>query len=136
MTATYADVLKITPEGDLADVVFSVGLVEHFLPTETAKAVRAHFDLVKPSGLVVITFPTPTWLYRAARAACEAIGVWKFPDERPLDPEEVLAVAREWGVVVFEKTLWPLIFTQYFVAVRAGASVSSATDQKMAAGSE
>ncbi len=125
VTATNLDVLHVPSGGDHADVVFSVGLVEHFSPSDTARAVRAHFKLVKPSGLVIVTFPTPTKLYRVARAVCEFIGVWKFPDERPLDPEEVLSVARELGTVEFEKILWPLVFTQYFIAVRARAAEKS-----------
>jgi cyclopropane fatty-acyl-phospholipid synthase-like methyltransferase len=139
VTATNLDVLKLPPGGDLADVVFSVGLVEHFSTRDTAEAVRAHFALVKESGLVIITFPTPTRLYRAARTACEFIGVWRFPDERPLDPEEVLRVAREWGTVVLEKTLWPLIFTQYFIAVRVRAAETSFPETgglRLAVGSE
>lgn len=121
VAATNASVLDLRPESGLADVVFSIGLVEHFSPGDTARAIRAHFDIAREGGLVIISFPTPTGLYRVARRLCEAAGVWKFPDERPLDPEEVLAVARERGTVVFEKMLWPLVFTQYLIAVRVGS---------------
>ncbi len=120
VVATNASVLDLRPEDDPVDVVFSVGLVEHFSPEETARAVRAHFGLAREGGLVVISFPTPTRLYRLARGLCEAAGIWQFPDERPLNPEEVLAIAREQGEVVFEKLLWPLIFTQHLIAVRVG----------------
>ncbi len=125
VTATNSDVLHMLSGGELADVVFSVGLVEHFSPSETARAVRSHFELVKESGLVIITFPTPTKLYRVARAICEFAGVWKFPDERPIHPEEILRVLHEKGTVVLEKTLWPLIFTQHLIAVRARATETS-----------
>src|SRR5262249_17358405 len=72
-----------------ADLVFSVGLIEHFDPAGTARAVQAHFDILRPGGTAIITFPTPTLLYRATRAIIEALGMWAFPDERPLDPAEV-----------------------------------------------
>ena len=139
VTTSKLDVLKMPSGGDLADVVFSVGLVEHFSVPDTAAAVRSHFNLVKDSGLVIITFPTPTWLYRAARAVCEFIGVWKFPDERPLRREEVRRALQGKGTVVFEKTLWPLIFTQHLIAVRGkmgGVETSMATDLALSAESQ
>ncbi|MDQ2844614.1 MAG: glycosyltransferase [Acidobacteriota bacterium] len=101
-----------------ADAVMSIGLIEHFAPAETRRAVLAHFDMLKPGGYALISFPTPTWLYRAARGLTEAVGAWKFPDERPLNREEVLAAVRERGEVVYEKVLWPLILTQRLLVVQ------------------
>ena len=102
-----------------ADLVFSIGLVEHFDPAQTRKAVLAHFDAARKGGLFIISFPTPTLLYVAARSIIEALGMWKFPDERPLQREEVVSAVRERGEVVFEKTLWPLILTQHAVVARS-----------------
>ena len=101
-----------------ADIVFSVGLVEHFDPDDTRKAVLAHFDALRPGGIAIITFPTPTLLYRMARGAIEAIGMWKFHDERPLDPREVIRAVEERGDVICERTLWPLILTQELIVAR------------------
>jgi SAM-dependent methyltransferase len=101
-----------------ADVVFSVGLVEHFNPPETRAAVLAHFGVLRPGGLAIVTFPTPTPLYRATRKFIEAIGQWKFHDERPLEVPEVLAAVRERGELLFQKTLWPLMLTQHLVVAR------------------
>lgn len=112
------DVLALPEMAWRADVVFSVGLIEHFDPPGTCKAIAAHFDVLRPGGYAIISFPTPTWLYVAARAVCEACGLWRFPDERPLRRKEVLLVLEGFGEVVFEKTLWPLIFTQHMMAVR------------------
>jgi hypothetical protein len=67
---------------------------------------------------VLITFPSPTWLYRASRRVIEAVGMWKFPDERPLDPEEVVAAIGEAAEVVYRKTLWPLVLTQHLIVAR------------------
>lgn len=100
------------------DVVFSVGLVEHFDVATTRQAVLAHFDVLKPGGIAIITFPTPTLLYRIARGCIEAIGMWKFLDERPLQPAEVASTVRERGAILFTKTLWPLILTQYLIVAR------------------
>lgn len=101
-----------------ADVVFSAGLVEHFDPAETRRAVLAHFDALRSGGTLILTFPTPTWLYRASRRLIEAMGLWKFHDERPLGLAEVTEAIREGGEVVYQKVLWPLILTQQLVVAR------------------
>ncbi len=67
-----------------ADAAFSIGLIEHFDPAGTRQAVASHFRLIRPGGCAIISFPTPTLLYRVARWLTEAVGAWKFPDERPL----------------------------------------------------
>jgi putative flippase GtrA len=112
------DVLNLPKLAVQADGVFSVGLVEHFDPKGTQKAVEAHFDLLRSGGCAMISFPTPTWLYSLARAACEAFGLWRFPDERPLSRAEISAVVSNFGEIVFEKTLWPLILTQRLMVIR------------------
>ena len=101
-----------------ADVVFSVGLIEHFSPADTRRAVLAHFQLLRPGGYAILSFPTPTLLYRVARGLCEIAGLWKFPDERPLERDEVLGIVRDRGHVIHEKLLWPLVFTQHLIVVR------------------
>lgn len=104
-----------------ADLAFSVGLIEHFDPRGTREAVVSHFRVVKPGGCAILSFPTPTLLYRAARRVTEAVGAWKFPDERPLDREEVMAAASGYGKLEFEKVLWPLVFTQRMMVFRKNA---------------
>lgn len=101
-----------------ADAVFSIGLIEHFDRAGTRTAVESHFALIKPGGCAIISFPTATWLYRAARWIAESAGVWQFPDERPLERSEVEAAARAFGRVEFEKILWPIVFTQRLMVFR------------------
>ena len=84
----------------------------------TRAAIQSHFRVVKPGGCAIISFPTPTLLYRVARRITEAAGAWKFPDERPLDRDEVLAAANDWGRLEFEKILWPIVFTQRLMVFR------------------
>lgn len=45
-------------------------------------------------------------------------GMWKFHDERPLEPPEVAAAIRERGDIVCEKMMWPLMLTQYVIVAR------------------
>ncbi|MBK9170251.1 MAG: GtrA family protein [Bryobacterales bacterium] len=119
------DVLRLdAPKA--ADVVFSVGLIEHFEPSGTARCVSAHFDTVKPGGWVLVSFPTPTWLYRFIRGALELAGLWKFQDERPLDRDEVMRAAGSHAELVWEKTLWPLGLTQHMMLFRKTVKRSEA----------
>jgi cyclopropane fatty-acyl-phospholipid synthase-like methyltransferase len=106
------NLLTDVPPLPLADVVFSVGLIEHFNPEGTRQVARHHFSCVKDNGIVIITAPTPTWLYRMTRGAAEQIGVWQFPDERPLSPEEILRSGEGLGSPLLSRTLWPIILTQ------------------------
>jgi predicted SAM-dependent methyltransferase len=93
-------------------------LVEHFNREQTKAAVLAHFDYLRPGGTAIITFPSPTLLYRATRGLIEALGMWKFPDERPLEPQEVMGTVRLRADVQGEKMLWPLMLTQYMIVAR------------------
>lgn len=120
-TAHKADVLDEQGLGSFeqADIVFSVGLVEHFDPEQTAQSIRSHFSLCKPGGLVVITFPTPTLLYRTTRSLAEMMGKWIFHDERPLRFPEVESTASTLGIKLKSQINWPIILTQGIVAYRA-----------------
>jgi hypothetical protein len=118
LSTIEADVLAPVVDALGADLVFSVGLVEHFGAGDTARAIGAHFAHVRPGGLVLITFPTPTWLYRLARGIAEAAGVWAFPDERPLDLGEVTREMRRHGDVLGVRINWPIVFTQGVVVAR------------------
>ena len=112
------DVLSIHEPERLYDIVFSVGLIEHFDPAGTARAVAAHFSYLRPGGTAIITFPTPTWLYRAVRSLAEATSNWIFHDERPLRLAEFESAIANLGRVESARILWPLILTQYCVVVR------------------
>jgi glycosyltransferase involved in cell wall biosynthesis len=114
----HADVLNPDADLPLADVVMSVGLIEHFSPAATRKAIENHFRFCKNEGLVILSYPTPTLLYRTARWLAESVRAWKFPDERPLKAPEVHQVASERGTLLEDRILWPLIFTQRLMAFR------------------
>lgn len=98
--------------GEGADLVYSVGLIEHFDASGTARAIENHFACARPGGLVLITFPTPTWLYRTARVGAELVRRWPFHDERPLSFEEVQAQMGRWGEPLAVDLIWPIVFTQ------------------------
>lgn len=100
------------------DGVLSLGLIEHFDPAGTRAAVAAHLRLLKPGGIAAITFPTPTWLYRASRRAIEIAGKWIFHDERPLREAEVRAALGPGTEVLHGEIVWPIVLTQTILVVR------------------
>jgi hypothetical protein len=113
-----ADVLEAPAIAVQADIVFSVGLIEHFDPVDTARAIDTHFACVRPGGVVLISFPTPTWLYRATRWCAERLGLWAFPDERPLLFGEVQSAMSRHGTLLAKDLLWPIVLTQGILVFR------------------
>lgn len=100
------------------DVVYSVGLIEHFNPAGTSEVLQGHFDRCRPGGTVLVTFPTPTLPYRTIRSIAEMTGQWKFPDERPLHFGEVEDVCRRNGEIVHGSINWWIGLTQGYVVTR------------------
>lgn len=101
-----------------SDVVFSVGLIEHFSVEDTRRAIIAHLNVLKPGGILILGFPTPTLLYRFARKISEAMNQWIFHDERPLKINEVLETLNPYCEVLESHIIYSIIFTQAFVIAR------------------
>lgn len=119
ISARVGDVL-VTPHGaGTYDIVYSVGLIEHFDAAHTAQCIDAHFNLCRPGGTVLITFPTPTLPYRMIRSMAERLGLWAFPDERPLGFSEVVWTCRERGRIVHQSINWAIGLTQGYVMAEA-----------------
>ncbi len=108
------DVASIEP----ADLVLSIGLIEHFPEERRKETVRRHFALAKPGGLVLITFPTPILSYRLVRGAAEALGIWSFPDERPVPMKDAAALCAEHGDVLAKRINRAILLAQGIVLAR------------------
>jgi glycosyltransferase involved in cell wall biosynthesis len=119
----HADILKIDQKLKM-DLTFSVGLIEHFEPADTQKAIAAHFKLLPPGGVAVISFPTPTWLYKLTRYFSELLGLWIFHDERPLTASEVEGTLRKLGHIEHVQINWFIFLTQMFIVARKGSPSS------------
>ena len=117
ISAVHANILEPL-NMDKAEVVFSVGLIEHFSPEQTSRCIAAHFEAVKPGGLVLISYPTPSVPYRVIRSLAEVMHIWRFHDERPLTAEEVVPQMARYGDVVHQSKNWWIGLTQEIVAVR------------------
>jgi len=101
-----------------ADVTFSVGLIEHFDETGTARLIEEHFDATREGGVVILSFPTATWLYRLIRRCAEWLGIWIFHDERPLTKDEVLMAAKRRGELLYDRINWAIGLTQRVMVFR------------------
>lgn len=113
----HADVLHLDLDIRV-DVAFSVGLVEHFDQTGTRKAIGTHFNILHDGGVAILSYPTPTWLYRLTRGAAELLGIWKFPDERPLRKSEVIAALPDIADVCSTTVNWPIVLTQEMMVAK------------------
>jgi hypothetical protein len=88
------------------------------VPEDTKKAVAAHFRVLKAGGIAIISFPTPTLLYRISRFVAEALGLWMFHDERPLKKQEIVEAIGNHGTILHGEIIWPIFFTQMIIVAR------------------
>lgn len=107
------DILTQRPENSgSADLVFSIGLIEHFSSKERAIMIKRHFEHCRPGGIVLISFPTPTFAYRVVRCLMEKLNLWLFHDERPLQTWEVASEMERYGTKIDEKQDFRMGLTQ------------------------
>lgn len=94
------------------DIVFSVGLIEHFDVENTKVMCIKHFKVVKSGGIVLISYPTPTFFYKFIRNILEKINLWEFHDERALYFDEVDSVCKDYGSLIYRKLNFAIGLTQ------------------------
>jgi len=108
------DILK-TNISKKYDLVYSVGLIEHFSPTGTKKCIKKHVDSTKSGKYILLSFPTPTLKYKIVRFGLELFGLWRFSDERPLKIGEVTNELKKYGKVEKTTINYKLLSTQAVV---------------------
>jgi SAM-dependent methyltransferase len=101
-----------------ADLVFSVGLIEHFTWEDTVKIIDSHLDVLCKDGILILSFPTPTLLYKLTRKSIELTGKWIFHDERPIKLEDIITILKDKTQILDTKIIWPIFLTQAMVVVR------------------
>ena len=98
------------------DVAMSFGLAEHFEADDRTRIIKAHFDLLRPGGLAVITVPNRhCWPYRMWKARRELTGKWHFGMEIPYSRAEISRICLEIGVKDFHITGSPFLASFDFV---------------------
>lgn len=115
---THVEDVATFDSAEKVDLCFSVGLIEHFDEPGTQMMIERHFHIVKPGGIVILTFPTPTWLYKVSRFVSESINKWIFHDERALRYPEVAQSVEAHGRILEKRIIWPIFFTQYHLVIR------------------
>ena len=101
LSATYrrADFLDAAfADGQRHDVSLSSGVIEHFKNEDRTRTVRAHFDVLAPGGMTVISVPhahCPT--YRLWKLYLELRGWWPYGMEIPYTKRELDRRTRDAG---------------------------------------
>jgi 2-polyprenyl-3-methyl-5-hydroxy-6-metoxy-1,4-benzoquinol methylase len=77
------------------DVSMSFGLAEHFADGQRLQIIRSHFDLIKPSGMTLISVPNlECWPYRFWKFQRTIRGKWDFGLELPYDQREFVDISK------------------------------------------
>ncbi len=111
------DILK-TNVSKKYDLVYSVGLIEHFSTAGTKKCIKKHVDSTKSGGYVLLSFPTPTLQYKIVRFGLELLNLWRFSDERPLKISEVADELKKYGKIEKTTINYKLLSTQAVVLLQ------------------
>lgn len=100
------------------NLVYSVGLVEHFSESERKRVIQNHFACCVDGGVVLITAPTPTFKYRIIRKIMELLKVWQFWDECPICLEQLVDEMKSYGEIIDSGINYTLPLTQAVVMCR------------------
>lgn len=81
------------------DVSMSFGLAEHFLDNERVAIIRAHFDLLRPNGLTLISVPNKwNFPYRVYKFVCEITNRWEVGEEYPFSRSELSRIMKRLNI--------------------------------------
>lgn len=100
------------------DLVYSIGLVEHFDTDKQMCVIKNHFNFVRTGGYVLISAPTPTLKYRFFRKSMEIMHVWRFWDETPIALESFVKEMENYGEIIFAGINKILPLTQLVVVIK------------------
>jgi len=92
------DMLTLKKTPGQYDVAASLGVIEHFAGEARSEAIRAHFNVLRPGGMALISVPY-RWCppYRLWKAYLELRGWWPYGMEKPFGRRELVQRARGVG---------------------------------------
>jgi len=90
------------------DVVFSDGLIEHFVKDVQKDLIRAHVQAAKKDGCIILVVPKTSWRYAIFSNVMKITGFWNFGFERPYSLQELTALCEKNGLVVEkdDESMW------------------------------
>jgi SAM-dependent methyltransferase len=95
----HADMLSaLSSDSGGFDVALSSGVIEHFKGADRTRSVGAHFDILRPGGMALISVPN-AWCppYRLWKCYLELRGWWPYGVEIPYTPRELVRLAYNVG---------------------------------------
>lgn len=82
------------------DVALSSGVIEHFAGVDRTRALRAHYETLRPGGLAIISVPHARCIpYRLWKGYLELRGCWPYGREIPYSKTEMLRRGHEAGFI-------------------------------------
>lgn len=107
------------------DLIYSIGLIEHFQENNLIKCIKEHFRYVKDGGYVLITFPVKCFRYMFIRAVMEVFNLWRYTDEVPLNNKKIGDILKDYGDVIVNEVNSKLILPQAFILVKKGVKLEN-----------
>ncbi len=82
------------------DVAVSLGVTEHFVGDERRQVTAAHYNVLKPNGMAMISVPHAWCLpYRCWKFYLERRGWWPYGQEIPYSKREIKSIAQCVGFI-------------------------------------
>jgi len=100
-------------------LVHSNGVLEHFSQEEQISIIGTYRRHLQPGGWAITYVPTPSASYRFWRGFQERIGAWRFPDERPILPDNFIQLFPEedFGIIA-TNYVWSWYLSQIGILAR------------------
>jgi len=95
------DLFRFNPNKKF-DIVFSEGLIEHFVGEKQKKMIEVHKKCVKKNGFIIITVPRPAWYYKIQKWYSEKRKKWLCGFERAMNKFELKTVLENARLKVIE----------------------------------
>ncbi len=93
-----ADTRHVPFRGDTFELVFSVGVVEHFV--ETANAIQEHARVCEPGGTVIVSVPHKGSFFHLFKIGAQNLGLFRFGFEQSFTKDELRQMTEHADVTI------------------------------------
>ncbi len=99
--------LRIPPEFDL---VYSDGLIEHFVGKKQKELMKIHAKATKPDGAIVFFVPYRSKRYQLLKKFQEVLGLWNYGFEEPYSKNdfEQLLEENDFSIEKITRSFWEI----------------------------